>query len=63
MPGLVFDSRVTHLCCAVLCCVQLPLASVRPPVEDEAGYTGVAAPKRKRVQETPVVDEAPPKVC
>lgn len=42
---------------------QLPLSSVRPPVEEDSGYTGVAAPKRKRVQETPVVDEAPPKVC
>lgn len=42
--------------------LQLPLESVRPPVEEEGGYTGVAAPKRKRVQETPVVEEAPPKV-
>lgn len=40
---------------------ELPLSSVRPPVEEDGGYTGVAAPKRKRVQETPVVDEAPPK--
>jgi hypothetical protein len=47
----------------LLCCLlQLPLASVRPPVEEEGGYTGVQAPKRKRVQETPVVEEAPPKV-
>jgi hypothetical protein len=50
---------VVWLLCRLL---QLPLASVRPPVEDEGGYTGVQAPKRKRVQETPVVEEAPPKV-
>jgi hypothetical protein len=42
--------------------LQLPIASVRPPVEDTTGYTGVAAPKRKRVEEEPTLDQAPPKV-
>ncbi|WIA16543.1 hypothetical protein OEZ85_013217 [Tetradesmus obliquus] len=40
---------------------ELPAASVRPPLEDSSGYTGVAAPKRKRVEEEPTVDQAPPK--
>jgi hypothetical protein len=43
---------------------QLEVGQVQPPVEQEAGYTGVAAPKRRRVEEAPaaVLDEAPPKV-
>eukprot|EP00878_Enallax_costatus_P016841 GHUV01017677.1.p1 GENE.GHUV01017677.1~~GHUV01017677.1.p1 ORF type:complete len:274 (+),score=82.36 GHUV01017677.1:702-1523(+) len=42
---------------------ELPLASVRPPVDEATavGYTGVAAPKRKRVEDEPLVDQAPPK--
>jgi hypothetical protein len=49
-------------CCMRLLFLQLPIASVRPPLEDTTGYTGVAAPKRKRVEEEPTLDQAPPKV-
>ncbi|KAF6257849.1 hypothetical protein COO60DRAFT_1701647 [Scenedesmus sp. NREL 46B-D3] len=40
---------------------ELPITNVRPPAEDTTGYTGVAAPKRKRVEEEPTLEQAPPK--
>lgn len=38
---------------------EVAVANVRPRAEGDAGYTGVAAPKRKRVEEEPVVLEIP----
>ena len=38
---------------------QLPLASVRERPESAEIYMGVAAPKRKRVEDQPVVTEIP----
>jgi len=38
---------------------EVPPASVRPPPEATEIYKGVAAPKRKRVEEQPVVTEIP----
>lgn len=55
--------RMRTACAAPGACrAQLPYTSVRPPVEEAGGYSGVAAPKRKRVEEEPLVDDAPPKV-
>ncbi len=38
---------------------QVPVASVRERPEKPEIYTGVAAPKRKRVEEQPVITELP----
>jgi hypothetical protein len=45
----------------VLLALQLPLSSVQERGATEV-YKGVAAPKRKRVEDAPMVDEIP-KVC
>lgn len=38
----------------------MPLSAVRPRKEhDEVGYQAVAAPKRKRVEDEPIVTEIP----
>ncbi len=38
---------------------QVPLLGIRPRPSEEEGYRGVAAPKRKRVEEEPTVVEIP----
>jgi hypothetical protein len=70
LPSAVSNCCHLQCCCNIpavvrtpCCCLQLPVTNVRPPVEDSTGYTGVAAPKRKRVEEEPTLDQAPPKVC
>jgi hypothetical protein len=39
--------------------VQVPRENVKPPPEALEVYTGVAAPKRKKVEEQPTVSEMP----
>lgn len=41
------------------CLPQIPLSSVRERPEAVEVYTGVAAPKRKRVEDQPVITEIP----
>lgn len=39
--------------------LQVTLTTIRPRPDDGEGYRGVAAPKRKKVEDAPVLEEIP----